>query len=146
MKYHFSIFRYWISIDIGLDISYYSTSGIGSLWYIPKEIVPRLNVVMMYHRVIIKRGRNFDVVDHISDEINILIEMYASLREIRVSNLLPAQIAKFMGPAWGPPGSCRPQMGPKLAPLTFLSGWICWDDDMLLKLMWMISIQDIHFT
>ena len=22
------------------------------------------------------------------------------------------QIAKFMGPTWGPPGSCRPQMGP----------------------------------
>ena len=26
------------------------------------------------------------------------------------------QIAKFMGPAWGPPGSCRPQMSPILAP------------------------------
>ena len=23
-----------------------------------------------------------------------------------------SQIAKFMGPTWGPPGSCRPQMGP----------------------------------
>ena len=28
------------------------------------------------------------------------------------------QIAKFMGPTWGPPGSCRPQMGPMLAPWT----------------------------
>ena len=26
------------------------------------------------------------------------------------------QIAKFMGPTWGPPGSCRPQLGPMLAP------------------------------
>ena len=26
------------------------------------------------------------------------------------------QIARFMGPTWGPPGSCRPQMGPMLAP------------------------------
>ena len=34
-----------------------------------------------------------------------------------------AQIAKFMGPTWGPPGSCRPQMGPMLAPWTLLSGW-----------------------
>ena len=25
------------------------------------------------------------------------------------------QLAKFMGPAWGPPGSCRPQMSPILA-------------------------------
>ena len=33
-----------------------------------------------------------------------------------------SQIAKFMGPTWGPPGSCRAQMGPMLAPRTLLSG------------------------
>ena len=27
-----------------------------------------------------------------------------------------------MGPTWGPPGSCRPPMGPMLAPWTLLSG------------------------
>ena len=32
-----------------------------------------------------------------------------------------SQIAKFMGPAWGPLGSYRPQMGPMLAPWTLLS-------------------------
>ena len=37
-------------------------------------------------------------------------------------NLNTAQIAKFMGPTWGPPGSCRSQMGPMLAPWTLLSG------------------------
>ena len=31
------------------------------------------------------------------------------------------QMAKFMGPTWGPSGSCWPQMGPMLAPWTFLS-------------------------
>ena len=31
-------------------------------------------------------------------------------------------IAKFIGPTWGPPGSCRPQLGPMLAPWTLLSG------------------------
>ena len=31
---------------------------------------------------------------------------YSILRYIALS-----QIAKFMGPTWGPPGSCRPQMG-----------------------------------
>ena len=36
-----------------------------------------------------------------------------------------------MGPTWGPPGSCRPQMGPMLAPWTFLSGWfINWTEDV----------------
>ena len=33
-----------------------------------------------------------------------------------------SQKAKFMGPAWSPPGSCRSQMGPILAPWTLLSG------------------------
>ena len=32
------------------------------------------------------------------------------------------QIARFTGSTWGPPGSCRPQMGLKLAPWTLLSG------------------------
>ena len=32
------------------------------------------------------------------------------------------QITKFMGPTSGPPGSCRPQMGPMLAPWPLLSG------------------------
>ena len=32
------------------------------------------------------------------------------------------QIARFIRPTWVPPGSCRPQMGPMLAPWTLLSG------------------------
>ena len=35
------------------------------------------------------------------------------------------QVAKFMEPIWGPPGSCRPQMGPILAPWTLLSEQGC---------------------
>ena len=30
------------------------------------------------------------------------------------------QIARFMGPTWGPPGPCRPQMDSMLAPWTLL--------------------------
>ena len=33
-----------------------------------------------------------------------------------------SQITRFMGPTWDPPGSCRPQMGPMLAPWTLLLG------------------------
>ena len=32
------------------------------------------------------------------------------------------QRAKFMGSTWGPPGSCRPQIGPMSASWTLLSG------------------------
>ena len=41
-----------------------------------------------------------------------------------------SQKAKFMEPTWGPPGSCRPQVGPMLASWTLLSGVICWDNSM----------------
>ena len=33
-------------------------------------------------------------------------------------------IARFMGQTWDPPGSCRPQMGPMLAPWALLSGYM----------------------
>ena len=35
---------------------------------------------------------------------------------------ITTQIAKFMGRTWGPPGSCRRQMRPMLAPWTLISG------------------------
>ena len=39
-----------------------------------------------------------------------------------------------MGPTRGPPGSCRPQMGPKLVPWTLLSGYIEAKPRMCLRL------------
>ena len=45
---------------------------------------------------------------------------YPALEELN-SNVA-TQIAKFMGPTWGPPGSCRPQMEPMLASWALLSG------------------------
>ena len=36
--------------------------------------------------------------------------------------LLLSQIARFMGPTWGPSGAVRTQVGPMLAPWTLLSG------------------------
>ena len=38
--------------------------------------------------------------------------------------VVASQIAKSMRPTWGPSGSCRPQMGPMLAPRTLLSGLV----------------------
>ena len=34
------------------------------------------------------------------------------------------QRARFVWPTWGPPGSCRPQEGPMLAPWTLLSRYL----------------------
>ena len=45
-----------------------------------------------------------------------------------------SQIAKLMGPTWGPPGSCRPQLGPMWAPWTLLSGIYChWNVILILS-------------
>ena len=35
---------------------------------------------------------------------------------------ITSQMARFMGPTWGPPGYDRTQVGPMLAPWTLLSG------------------------
>ena len=36
--------------------------------------------------------------------------------------VIASQIASFLGPAWGPAGFSRSQIGPMLAPWTLLSG------------------------
>ena len=46
-----------------------------------------------------------------------------------------SKIAKFMGPTLGPPGSCRPQMSPMLAPWTLLSGLAGYIDSFKWKLV-----------
>ena len=46
------------------------------------------------------------------------------IRTYNIVSSIHSQRAKFMGPIWGPPGSCRPQMGPMLAPWTLLSGFL----------------------
>ena len=48
--------------------------------------------------------------------------------------LLISLIARFMGPTWGPPGSCQPRVDPMLAPWTLLSG--------ILKPVWNVP----HFS
>ena len=45
--------------------------------------------------------------------------------ELTFWNFYTSQIARSMGPTWGPPGSWRTQVGPMLAPWTLLSGISC---------------------
>ena len=49
-----------------------------------------------------------------------LLKKLLKLRGAMVDNTRQyraSQIATFMGPTWGPPGSCRPQMGPDVGPM-----------------------------
>ena len=54
--------------------------------------------------------------------INTPVKWYASTSmRTQPNEMTWTQIARFMGPTWGPSGSCQPQMGPMLAPWTLLS-------------------------
>ena len=54
--------------------------------------------------------------------------LITALNDVRYCKIVDkgesALIARYMGPTWGPPGSCRSQVGPMLAPWALLSGWI----------------------
>ena len=56
------------------------------------------------------------------DEATIITMIINQLHLNNIDGIKHTQIAKFMEPTWGPPGSCRPQMGPILAHWTLLSG------------------------
>ena len=70
--------------------------------------------------MVIYSTRDFTISSFVLN-LNISASQIAGLTTACV---IKTQIAKFMGTAWGPPGSCRPQMGPMLVPWTLLSGEI----------------------
>ena len=45
--------------------------------------------------------------------------VFVFVRKYKIQNF--HQITKFVEPTWGPPGFCRPQMGPMLVPLILIS-------------------------
>ena len=54
------------------------------------------------------------------DTLSALLVLFAGIHPL----LVATQITNFMGPTGGPPVSCRPQMGPMLAPWTTGNRWI----------------------
>ena len=56
-------------------------------------------------------------------EFLLQLKLKLTVQEIpNINNMNTTQIARFLRPTWGPPRSCRPQMGPMLTPWTLLSG------------------------
>ena len=56
---------------------------------------------------------------------------------VHCNDYVVTQIAMLIGPTWGPPGSCRPQMGPMLAPWTLLLG----QPTLLIVMVWWFSTR-----
>ena len=51
---------------------------------------------------------------------------------------IPTLMARFMGPTWGPPESCRPQMGLMLTPWTLLS-----EDDCFISIFPWLCVCEV---
>ena len=68
--------------------------------------------------------------------LSLIILAHCTLYAASLDRLpMTSQIAKFMGPTWGPLRSCRPQMGPMLTPWTLLSGFlVCVSGPPVIKL------------
>ena len=80
------------------------------------DIIHTLNLPSIYHRVVLQLRKQFAYNWHLP------CDQFTSITRSVSLCMLDTQIAKFMGPTWGPPGSCRLQMGPMLAPWALLSG------------------------
>ena len=68
-------------------------------------------------------GHGWVITSHSKKTIDVIINPRPTLSRSLSSKEVPcvlSQIARFMGATWGPPGSCRPQIGPVLAPWTLL--------------------------
>ena len=64
-----------------------------------------------------------DTLDSFRDtNFRAITEPFVSMNKNLNYNGHATQITRFIGPTGKPPGSCRPQMGPLLAPWTLLSG------------------------
>ena len=80
---------------------------------------------LTYRKTLLYPGnRTFCVKEHVGYIILGAHIMCVCTQILYVPVWIFSQIAKFMGPTWGPPGSCRPQVGPMLATWTLLSGFI----------------------
>ena len=82
------------------------------------------------------RGRKSSI--HYRAVRNILLYIWPqySCNAVQYNMIMIHPDSKVHGPTWGPSGSCRPQMGPILAPWTLLSGQHCICDYPGITLSW----------
>ena len=74
-----------------------------------------LSFFMKYHMILEQGMIGADRTRKQQNDMKLL----AWRRVLSISSTFEA--ARFMGPTWGPPGTCWPQVGPMLAPWTLLS-------------------------
>ena len=113
--------------------SVYGLSSYINLWQIHRVYIYACISYLLYYtswkneRIIKHSHHALYTIPNVSIKIVVLTYWYAHLipenNHVISRCCFPvSQIARFMGPTWGPPGSCRPQMGHMLAPWTLPSG------------------------
>ena len=64
------------------------------------------------------------MADHVTWTFWAFVKSLFSIKAFKLGMLRDlTQIARFVWPTWGPPGSCRPQVGPMLTSWILLSGY-----------------------
>ena len=113
-----------ISLDLQMPQHLTVLGHLQTQCWLKSWIFPRFAGYQWFHITFINRMTSFKMADEIMWNLaarRLWINDYSSIVPVLVE--VP-QIAKFMGPTWGPPGSCRPQMGLMWASWTLLSGFV----------------------
>ena len=96
-------------------VSYYDVSN--HIYNVNRSRVKDVNTwVMSTNKIAILSQKNAVPIEYEYEFEYEVTDMVFYLRTYTLSIVeCNTQIARFMGPAWRPPGSCQPQMGPMLA-------------------------------
>ena len=86
----------------------------------------------------------------ISADDSTSLDNRTSVGTVMTKSVLPTIIARLIGPTWGPSGANSTRVGPMLAPLTLLSGYICipiWKSNTILQYRYAVShmLWTIHW-
>ena len=91
--------------DLVMLISIFCSDGVGGI------------------KLIIQDTNGHIVLNGMQNNWKQIVQKSILLVQIFLGNYPDSKVhGAIMGPTWGPPGSCRPQMGPMMAPWTLLSG------------------------
>ena len=129
----------WISIEISLNCCIYTQCHCGTMWSMATDRFA-YRLMCWYHSwtapsrklhmFSIKFSSSLVISDFMKrfggqispSEFSTRYPEIPWCKPRHLTLTLRSQIARFMEPTWGPPGSCRPQIGPMLARWTLLSG------------------------
>ena len=98
------------------------------LWWLDEKILVKNNITFLDTFIASTRLTYYLAITYLyALGVRTILMLLHNLRARETSSTFKLPVTdKTLGPTWGLPGSCRPQVGPMLAPWAWLSGksWI----------------------